>query len=97
MKQGEHGYESTACKAGDYIRVPSGVRHGWRNVSGEPFVALIITTPTLGKFFFEAGRPVEQASHPPTSEDFARMVNISAKYRHWNAGPEENAAVGIRA
>lgn len=92
-----YGYQSTACKAGDYIHVPSGVRHGWRNISGEPLVALIITTPTLAKFLFEAGRPVEQASQPPTSEDFARMANVSAKYGYWNAGPEENAAVGIRA
>jgi len=96
LKQGERGFESIACKAGDYIRMPSGVPHGWRNVSSEPFVALIITTPTLGKFFLEAGRPPEEASEPPTSDDFARMANVSAKYGYWNAAPEENAAVGIR-
>jgi quercetin dioxygenase-like cupin family protein len=95
LRQGAQRYETTAHKTGDYVRVPSGVRHGWRNVSSEPFVSLIITTPTLGKFFLEAGRPVEQASQPPTSDDFARLANTSAKYGYWNAGSEENAAVGI--
>lgn len=96
LRQAAQGYATAAHKTGDYVRVPSGVRHGWRNVSSEPFVSLIITTPTLGKFFLEAGRPVGQASQPPTLEDFARLANISAKYGYWNATPEENAAVGIR-
>ncbi len=96
LRQGAHGYELIVRKAGDYVRVPSGVRHGWRNVSNEPFVSLIITTPTLGKFFLEAGRPIEQGSQPPTSEDLARLANVSAQYGYRNAAPEENAAVGIR-
>ena len=96
LRKGAHGYESIACKAGEYIRVPSGVPHGWRNVSSEPFVTLVITTPTLGKFFLEAGRPIEEAPQPPTSDDFARFANVSAKYGYWNASPEENAAAGIR-
>lgn len=96
LRQGAHGYESFVCKAGNYIRVPGGVRHGWRNVSSEAFVALIITTPTLGKFFFEAGRPVEAASQPPSAEDLVRLASVSAKYGYWNAAPEEVAAAGIR-
>jgi uncharacterized RmlC-like cupin family protein len=96
VRQGAHGYEAIACKTGDYVRVPSGAPHGWRNVSSEPVVTLIVTTPTLGKFFLETGRPIEQASQPPTSDDFARLANVSAKYGYWNASPEENAAVGIR-
>jgi quercetin dioxygenase-like cupin family protein len=88
LRQGAHGYDSIARQAGDFIRVPSGARHGWRNVSSEPFVALIVTTPTLGRFFLEAGRPIEQASQPPTSDDFARFANVSARYGYWNADPE---------
>ena len=95
LRQGAHGYESIACKAGDYIRMPGGTAHGWHNVSSEPFVALVITTPTLGKFFLEAGRPIEQASQPPISEDFVRFANVSVQYGYWNASPEENAAVSI--
>jgi uncharacterized RmlC-like cupin family protein len=95
VKQGEHGYESILCRAGDHVRVPGSMRHGWRNVSSEPSALLIVTTPTLGRFFVEAGRPIEQASEPPTSDDLARLANVSAKYGYWNAAPEENAAVGI--
>ena len=77
VTQEAYGYQSTAFKAGDYIRVPSGVRHGWRNISGEPLVALIVTTATLGKFFFEAGRPVEQASQPPTHSNSKYAGNVA--------------------
>jgi quercetin dioxygenase-like cupin family protein len=96
LRKGAHGYESIASKVGDYIRMLSGVPHGWRNVSSGPFVTPIITTPTLGKFFPEAGRPLEQAPQPPTSNDFARLAEVSAKYGCCNAAPERNAAVGIR-
>jgi uncharacterized RmlC-like cupin family protein len=96
LRQGATGYETTACRAGEHIRVPSGAPHGWRNAAGEPFVTLIITTPTLGKFFLEVGRPIEQAPLPPTSADLARFASVSAQYGYWNATPEENAAVGIQ-
>jgi uncharacterized RmlC-like cupin family protein len=96
VKQGTHGYESIICRAGDHVRVPGSMPHGWRNVSSEPTVSLIVTTSMLGKFFLEAGRPIERASEPATPDDFARLANVSAKHGYWNAAPEENAAVGIR-
>jgi len=33
LRQGQGGYEWIAGKAGDYVHVPSGARHAWRNVS----------------------------------------------------------------
>jgi uncharacterized RmlC-like cupin family protein len=81
-------YEWIVGKAGDYIHVPSGARHAWRNVSSEPLVALIITTTRLGRFFQEVGRPV-------TPADLAHFATVAAEYGYWNATPEENAAVGI--
>ena len=90
------GYKWIAAKAGDYVHVPAGARHAWRNVSGEPVVNLIITTKRLGRFFQEAGRPATDAPQPVTPEDLARFAAICAKYGYWNATPEENAAVGIR-
>jgi hypothetical protein len=36
------------------------------------------------------------ARQPVTPEDLARFAALSANYGHWNATPEENAAVGIR-
>jgi len=89
------GYKWIAAKAGDYVHVPAGARHAWRNVSGEPVVNLIITTKRLGRFFQEAGRPATVAPQPVTPEELARFAAICEKYGYWNATPEENAAVGI--
>jgi len=89
-------YKWIAAKAGDYVHVPAGARHAWRNVSDEPVVNLIITTRRLGRFFREAGRPATVARQPVTPEDLSRFAAICAKYGYWNAAPEENAAIGIR-
>jgi quercetin dioxygenase-like cupin family protein len=91
----EEGYKWIEAKAGDYIHVPSGAKHAWRNVSAEPVVNLIITTKRLGQFLKETGRPVTCTPQPMTPEDLARFAAISTRYGYWNATPEENAAVGI--
>jgi quercetin dioxygenase-like cupin family protein len=96
LKQVPGGYEWIDGKAGDYIHVPNGARHGWRNVSSEPLVVLLITNARLGQFFQEAGRPVTGAPQPVTAEDLAHFSTVAAQYRHWYATPEESAAVGIR-
>ncbi len=96
LREREHSYEWAAAKAGDYLHVPRGARHAWRNASDEPLVALIITTPKLGRYFLEAGRPLSSASKPVTSGDIARLAAVSDKYGYWKAAPEENAAVGLR-
>lgn len=95
LKQVPGGYEWIAGKSGDYFHVPSGAPHAWRNVSREPLVALIITTTRLGQFFQETGRPVTGTPQPVTPEDLAHFATVVAKYGHWNATAEENAAVGI--
>lgn len=84
-------------KPGDFIHIPGGVKHAHRNASNEPVVELVVTTPALGRFFQEVGRPVHAGSPlpPPTPEDVERFLRIAAKYRHWVATPAENAAVGI--
>jgi quercetin dioxygenase-like cupin family protein len=100
LRQGPQGYEWVAVKAGDHLHVPSGARHGWRNVFSEALVAFIMTTTRLGQFFQEVGRPVASTPQPLTAEDVAHFLanfeTVSAKYGYWNATPEENAAVGIR-
>jgi len=82
---------------GDYVHVPPNEPHAWRNVSAEPVVSLIFTTPKMGRFFREVGRPVSAAGSPPTAEDLERFAAVSARYGYWNATPEGNAAVGITA
>lgn len=95
LRHDSDGYKWIAAKAGDYIHVPGGARHAWRNVSDRPVINLIVTTKTLGRFFRESGRPATGAPQPVTPEDLARFAAISARYGYWNATPEENAAVGI--
>lgn len=58
---------------------------------------LIVTTPRLGAFFLEVGRPVEpdRGSAPPSPEDFKRLAEAAERYKHWLGSPEENAAIGI--
>jgi quercetin dioxygenase-like cupin family protein len=85
LRHDTEGYKRITAKAGDYIHVPSGARHAWRNVSGEPLVNLIITTKKLGRFFQEAGRAATGAPQPVRPEDLARFVAICAKYGYWNA------------
>jgi quercetin dioxygenase-like cupin family protein len=95
LRHDTEGYKWIGAKAGDYIHVPGGEKHAWRNVSGEPGVSLIITTKRLGQFFQEAGRPATGAPQSVTPEDLGRFAAISAGYGYWNATPEENEAVGI--
>jgi quercetin dioxygenase-like cupin family protein len=96
LKQGATGYDPIVVTVGDYISVPAGVRHAWRNVSSEPVVGLVITSAQLGQFFQEAGRPLARGSQPPTPEDSAQLAALATVYGHWLGTPEENAAVGIR-
>ena len=72
-----------------------GVPHAWRNVSGEPLVALILTTTRMGRFFQESGRPVAGAPQPVTPEDLAHFATVAAAYGYWHGTPEENVAIGI--
>jgi signal transduction histidine kinase len=41
-----------------FVHVPGGAKHAFRNISGEPVLQLVTTTPELGWFFEEIGRPV---------------------------------------
>jgi quercetin dioxygenase-like cupin family protein len=83
------------ARAGDYIRVPGDAWHAHRNVTDEPAVDLIITTPRLGRYFEEIGRPVTETLAPPTSEEIAHFVAKSHEYGYVLASAEENAAYGI--
>src|SRR3954451_21698326 len=51
-------FEWLAVKPGEFVHVPSNAKHAWRNISSEPALQLITTTPKLGRFFQEIGRPV---------------------------------------
>jgi quercetin dioxygenase-like cupin family protein len=89
--------EWQTVKAGDSIHIPADAKHAFRNSFSEPVVQLITTTPRLGRFFREVGKPFSPAmpQRAPTPEEIERFTRVAAEYRHWLANPEENAAVGI--
>jgi quercetin dioxygenase-like cupin family protein len=90
-----HGLHWRDARAGDYVRIPGGIPHAHRNVSGTPAVELIITTARLGQFFREAGRPVAAATQPPSPQEVARFVETASKYGYRLGTREQNATVGI--
>jgi hypothetical protein len=96
--QRQDDFERVTMNAGDSRHVPQGVRHAWKNQSNEPAVAIIVTTSRLGRFFQEVGRPVaaQAFSSPPSLAEVQRFVEVAARYHHWLANPEQNAAVGIK-
>jgi quercetin dioxygenase-like cupin family protein len=96
LQQSAEGYASSVARAGDYIHVPAGARHGWRNISSAPVIALVTTTARLGRFFQETGRKVTGAPLPVTPQDLAHFRAVADRYGHWHSTPEETAAVGIR-
>lgn len=95
LKQDAQSHEWIVAKVGDYVHVPGGAPHAWRNVSNEPSVLFIITTRKMEQFFREVGRPITSTLQPLTLDELARFAAICDKYNYWLANSEENAAVGI--
>jgi quercetin dioxygenase-like cupin family protein len=91
------GFHWIDVAAGDFVHIPGGVAHAHRNDSDAPVVELIITAPSLGLFFEEIARPLTPGTRvpPPSEQDLRHFEETAARYRHWLATPEENAAAGI--
>ena len=96
LTEGPEGLRWTEAHAGDYVRIPGGTLHAHRNVSDQPAVDLIVTTPQMGRFFEEIGVPLGDTPRPPSPEDVGRFVAASARYGYTLGTPDQNAAVGIQ-
>jgi quercetin dioxygenase-like cupin family protein len=85
--------------AGDFVQIPGGAKHAFRNRNTVPVVQLITTTPALGQFFREVGRPVTDGAppSPPTPEELRRFARAAADRGHWLGSREENTAIGLSA
>jgi quercetin dioxygenase-like cupin family protein len=96
LVQNPCGLEWRELGAGDFIHIPAGVKHAWRNRSIEPLSALITCTAKLGRALQEMGQ-LANTLRPklPSPAAIQRIVEISERYGHWLGSPEENAAVGI--
>jgi len=92
----EVGLQWQTLRPGDFVHIPGGAKHAWRNVSGEPMAALITSTARLGCALREMGQLAsEGGKRIPTPADIQRLVEISERYGYWLGSREENAAVGI--
>ncbi len=83
--------ETTLVGAGDFVFLPRGTLHWFRNPGVAATRALILASPGgLDRFFAEAGVPAragEQA--PPTlPEEFGRIAALSEKYGMRVQAPE---------
>jgi quercetin dioxygenase-like cupin family protein len=95
----DDGSEWVRIARGDIFHVPGGVKHGFRNCGSVPAVAIIVTSPAIGRFFREIGTPVAAdgpSAGPPSEAMLRRSMEGARKYGHWLATPEENARVGIK-
>jgi quercetin dioxygenase-like cupin family protein len=97
LSEHDHRFEWLEAVAGTFTHVPGNAKHAFRNVSSEPVVQLITTTPKLGRFFQEVGRRITPGVDlpPPAPKELGRFLDVAARYGYWNASREENAAVGI--
>jgi uncharacterized RmlC-like cupin family protein len=97
VSQRDGKFEWLDVRSGELVHVPSNAKHAWRNTSNEPAVQLITTTPKLGRFFQEIGRPVTAGAPlpPPTLDELQHFMRVAADYNYWLGSPAENAAIGI--
>lgn len=99
VSEGDGDARWAPLEPGDVFHVPAETRHAFRNRSTEPALAIIVTTARLGRFLGEVGTPVapgQPSKWPPEEEAVRRLLATAERYGHWNATPEENAAVGLR-
>lgn len=89
--------EWDTARAGDFLEILGGVRHGFRNQSNQRALVMVQTTVRMGRFFREMGRPLSLESNAaqPTPEALEQLVRTAKKYNYWLATPEENAAIGL--
>jgi len=77
------GTQTSVVRTGDFVYLPRGTTHCFRNMDVNAARMLILTTPAgFERFFAEAGvpaRPGEQAP-PLDPAEFGRIAELSAKY-----------------
>jgi quercetin dioxygenase-like cupin family protein len=92
LAQTKHGLEWQTVRQGDFVHIPGGTKHAWRNLSNDPFVVIATLTPKLGRFLLELGEYVRTEGG---SQFLEKLHELSERYAYWSGSPEENAAVGI--
>jgi quercetin dioxygenase-like cupin family protein len=86
------GLQWKTLQPGDFVHIPSNVKHAWRNLSTNPAEVLCATTPRLGRFLCEVGQFVGMAG---SDSVLNKLRSLSESYGYWMGSPQENADVGI--
>jgi quercetin dioxygenase-like cupin family protein len=86
------GLQWKTLRPGDFVHIPSDVKHAWRNLSTNPAEVLCATTPRLGRFLCEVGQFVRASG---TDGVLNKLKSLSESYGYWMGSPQENADVGI--
>jgi quercetin dioxygenase-like cupin family protein len=79
-------------RAGHVFDVKDGMRHAWRNASGAEASMLFVTTNRMARFLREASELKSDGTPEGEARAFGELV---ARYGHWTAGLQENAAIGL--
>jgi quercetin dioxygenase-like cupin family protein len=73
-----NGDQTVDAKAGDFLYVPRGTRHGFKNVSDTPARMLVFYTPAgAEQFFLKYGEDPDPSGEPPapwSEERFAQLA-----------------------
>jgi len=77
--------ETLSLGPDNYVYVPMGINHGFKNVGKQPGRMILITTPGGLEGFFEGiGQVIEDINNPPPPPsgppDFAKAAQVAAKY-----------------
>jgi quercetin dioxygenase-like cupin family protein len=94
LVQIESGLEWQVLRPGDFLHIPGGTKHAWRNLSREPMSALITLTAKLCLALREMGELTSDGQFPSAAA-MQHLAEISDRYGYWLGSREENAAVGI--
>ena len=86
------GLQWKTLRQGDFVHIPSDVKHAWRNLSTNAAEVLLATTPKLGRFLCDAGQFVSVAGADGALD---KLMSLSDSYGYWTGSPQENADVGI--
>jgi len=90
-------YRQITAAAGDFVRIPSPMRHGMKNSSAEQAWVLFVTTERIGRFFESVGKPIVNLMQVPVPwpERLRRFVEAAQQYGFSLGSPNDNAAAGL--
>jgi quercetin dioxygenase-like cupin family protein len=89
-------YRPITAAAGDFVHIPSLIKHGMKNGSASDTWVLLVTTERIGRFFENIGEPIVNLMQvpAPSSERLRRFAEAARQYGFWLGSLEDNAAAG---